>query len=126
MIVGQEYRDTCLGENLSGDASRGFRSEAGVVADDHSTFRILMLQYIGSDSTDNAAYILESKIIGDDRAPTVGTEFDGTVVRHWSLSLVEALDLVLAKDQRLLTLVYAASSHPNASRFCPHPATAHA
>ncbi len=56
---------------------RGVLGEkAGVIADEEAMRGVLMPQNVRSNPARHAAYIVKSKIVGNDAAPAVGAEFD--------------------------------------------------
>ena len=76
MIVGQFHWDAGRGDDFGSRLRRPLRSKPRVIADKHSALGLLVFQYIGSDCASNPPYIVKCKVVGNDPAPTVGSELD--------------------------------------------------
>src|SRR5437773_9916872 len=79
--------------------------------------RIFVLQDVGSDCASDTAHIVIREVVGDNAAPAVGAEFDGSVVIHWS-------SVGCCRDTPLLTIViraYSSFSRPDTLRSFLRP-----
>ena len=55
---------------------KGFRSEAGVVADAEAFGGIFLLVHIGGNGFGGDAHVGKGEVVGDDAAPSVGAKLD--------------------------------------------------
>src|SRR5580693_659194 len=78
--MGELYRNSGRRNHFCRNLRRPRRGKAGVVAHEHPTLRLLILQYIRSNRARNASHVVERKIVSDDSAPSVGPEFN--LLRH--------------------------------------------
>ena len=89
VVVGQQHGNTCVSDPLSGGTSSAVRQETRVIADNHAASGIFVLEDVAGNRASHAAHVVESEIVGNEAAPTVGTEFDlgheWIVVSRWSL-----------------------------------------
>src|SRR5581483_2074055 len=85
VVVGQFDRNAGAGNHARGNTGGVLRSEAGVIADDHTAFTVLVVEHVRGDRAGDAAHVVEGKIVGDYAAPPVGAELD---VRHSCVGLL--------------------------------------
>ena len=75
-ITGQLDRNAACGNYFGCQTRCTLRGKPRVVADDDPSPAIFILQNVGSNGPGHATYIVEGEIVGDNAAPTVGSEFD--------------------------------------------------
>src|SRR4029077_142655 len=76
VVVRELYWDTCIRDDFCHQAGKSRRPEARVITDYYALTGVFVLEHVRSDRTRHSAYVLKGVIIGDDAAPTVGTELD--------------------------------------------------
>ena len=74
--VGQFDANARGRNDFGAGACKCLRAEARVVADADSLVRIFLRVNVGGDGLGGDAHVRESKVVGDDAAPSVGAEFD--------------------------------------------------
>ncbi len=76
VIVGQKNVDAGSGQGLRNSFREIARLEARVIADNQTFAYVFMLMDVVGDGVADATHILEGVVVGDNAAPTVGSEFD--------------------------------------------------
>ena len=76
VVVRELYWDTCIRDDLCDQAGKSRRPEARVITNRYALTGVFVLEHVRSDRARHSAYVLKGVIIGDDAAPTVGTELD--------------------------------------------------
>src|SRR4029077_18996582 len=104
VVVGQQHGNACGGDDFGDGASDAVGQKTRVVANNNATSGVFVLEDIACDCAGNAAHVLESEVVGDKAAPTVGTEFDlchgssSLVAGRWSLAT--PLRIVIPSEAR--------------------------
>ena len=66
----------CRGQNFGDDLGRALRGEARVVAYDQTFAGVLVLVDVSCHRVADAANVVEGEVVGNDAAPSVGSELD--------------------------------------------------
>ncbi len=74
--VGQHYGNARGGDDLGAGTGECLGAEAGVVTDAEALGGVFLGVHVGGNGLGGDAHIGKGEIVGDDRAPAVGTEFD--------------------------------------------------
>ena len=86
-----------VGDYFGDGARDAVGEEARVVADNDSARGIFMFQNVAGDGSRNAANVVESEVVGDQAAPTVGAEFDCVMGQGSSSLLASRWSLVVGR-----------------------------
>ena len=81
----QQWRDSVRGKDFGCDGAEGFAQKSGIASHDDSRSGGLLRNYVTCNSLDRAAHIGKGELLGHDRSPSRGAEFD--LQRHGGLSL---------------------------------------
>src|SRR5581483_3323272 len=87
-VVRQANGNTGLRNHLREGLGKAARSKTGVVADDDPASWIFILENVRGDGARHPAHVFESEVVGDDAAPSVGSELD--LRRHLQMLLRSA------------------------------------
>src|ERR1700687_1158053 len=75
VVVGQQHGNPCGGDDLGNGTGSVIGQEARVIADNDAASGVFVLENVAGNRPGNAAHVLKRKIVGNQAAPAVGSEF---------------------------------------------------